>query len=200
MTEPVCIAKAENFLNLLPKMTNRHGLIAGATGTGKTVTLQSMAEGFSALGLPVFMDDIKGDLLGMSQAGGSPKVDARMAQLGLARFKAQSNPFTFWDVFSKKGHPVRTTIAEMGPLLLARMLNLNDVQGGVLKSIFKTADNKGWLLLDLKDLRAMSQHAAENSAVYQTTHGNISAASAVGSQLGRNIILRVCGSIIGGRI
>lgn len=178
MAEPIRIAKAENFQYILPKMANRHGLIAGATGTGKTVTLQSMAEGFSALGVPVFMADVKGDLAGMSQAGGgNSKVDARVAQLGLTDFKPQAYPVIFWDVFGKKGHPVRTTIAEMGPLLLARLLNLNDVQGGVINSIFKIADDKGWLLLDLKDLRAMAQHAAENAAEYQTAYGNISAAS-----------------------
>ena len=178
MANPIRIAKSDAFQYILPKMANRHGLIAGATGTGKTVTLQSMAEGFSALGVPVFMADVKGDLAGMSQAGGgNPKVDARVAQLGLTDFKPQASPVTFWDVFGKKGHPVRTTIAEMGPLLLARMLNLNDVQGGVINSIFKIADDKGWLLLDLKDLRAMAQHAAENAAEYQTAYGNISAAS-----------------------
>jgi len=178
MTNPIRIAKAESFLHILPKMANRHGLIAGATGTGKTVTLQSLAEGFSALGVPVFMADVKGDLSGMSQAGGAnPKVDARVQLLGLTDFKLQASPVTFWDVFGKKGHPIRTTVAEMGPLLLTRMLNLNDVQGGVLNSIFKIADDKGWLLLDLKDLRAMSQHAAEHSAEYQTEYGNISAAS-----------------------
>jgi DNA helicase HerA-like ATPase len=178
MAEPIRIAKAENFLGILPKMANRHGLIAGATGTGKTVTLQTLAEGFSSIGVPVFMADVKGDLAGMSQAGGgNPKVDARVAQLGLTDFKAQASPVTFWDVFGKKGHPVRTTIAEMGPLLLARLLNLNDVQGGVINSIFKIADDKGWLLLDLKDLRSMSQHAAEHAAEYQTEYGNISAAS-----------------------
>ena len=175
---PIRIAKAENFQFILPKMANRHGLIAGATGTGKTVTLQSLAEGFSALGVPVFMADVKGDLSGMSQAGGgNPKVDARIAQLGITDFKPQASPVTLWDVFGVKGHPVRTTIAEMGPLLLARMLNLNDVQSGVINSIFKIADDNGWLLLDLKDLRAMSQHAAENSVKYQTEYGNISAAS-----------------------
>ena len=179
MAEPILIAKNTDLSNyILPKMANRHGLIAGATGTGKTVTLQSMAEGFSALGVPVFMADVKGDLSGMSQAGGgNPKVDARIALLGIADYKPQASPVTLWDVFGKKGHPVRTTVAEMGPLLLARMLNLNDVQGGVLNSIFKIADDKGWLLLDLKDLRAMSQHAAENSVTYQTEYGNISAAS-----------------------
>ena len=178
MTEPIRIAKSESFLYILPKMANRHGLIAGATGTGKTVTLQTLAEGFSTLGVPVFMADVKGDLSGMSQAGGgNSKVDARVALLGLTDFKPQASTVTFWDVFGKKGHPVRTTVAEMGPLLLARMLNLNDVQSGVINSIFKIADDKGWLLLDLKDLRAMSQHAAEYSAEYQTEYGNISAAS-----------------------
>lgn len=175
---PIRIAKAESFLHILPKMANRHGLIAGATGTGKTVTLQTLAEGFSALGVPVFMADVKGDLSGMSQAGGgNPKIDARVELLGLADYKPQANPVTFWDVFGQKGHPVRTTIAEMGPLLLTRMLNLNEVQGGVLNSIFKIADDKGWLLLDLKDLRAMAQFAAENAAEFQTEYGNISAAS-----------------------
>ena len=179
MAEPILIAKNTELSSyILPKMANRHGLIAGATGTGKTVTLQSLAEGFSKLGVPVFMADVKGDLSGMSQAGGgNPKVDARVTQLNLTDYKPQASPVTFWDVFGVKGHPVRTTIAEMGPLLLARMLNLNDVQGGVLNSIFKIADDKGWLLLDLKDLRAMSRHAAEYSAEYQTQYGNISAAS-----------------------
>ncbi|MGB4812187.1 MAG: helicase HerA-like domain-containing protein [Methylophilaceae bacterium] len=179
MAEPILIAKnTETASYLLPKMANRHGLIAGATGTGKTVTLQTLAEGFSALGVPVFMADVKGDLAGMSQAGGgNPKVEARVQQLALTEFSYKKSPVTFWDVFGQKGHPVRTTIAEMGPLLLARLLNLNEVQGGVLNSVFKIADDNGWLLLDLKDLRAMMQHAAENSANYQTQYGNISSAS-----------------------
>ncbi|MDX1914192.1 MAG: DUF853 domain-containing protein [Methylophilus sp.] len=179
MTNSIRIAKsAEDFLYILPKMANRHGLIAGATGTGKTVTLQSLAEGFSALGVPVFLADVKGDLSGMSQVGGgNPKVEARVQQLGLSDYTPKATSVTFWDVFGEKGHPVRTTVAEMGPLLLARMLNLNDVQGGVLNSIFKIADDNGWLLLDLKDLRAMSQFAAENSSTYQTEYGNISVAS-----------------------
>lgn len=179
MSEPLLIAKnAETSSFVLPKMANRHGLIAGATGTGKTVTLQSLAEQFSSIGVPVFMADVKGDLAGMSQmGGGNPKVEARVQQLALSAFSYKKCPVTFWDVFGVKGHPVRTTIAEMGPLLLARLLNLNEVQGGVLNSVFKIADDKGWLLLDLKDLRAMMQHAAENSAEYQTNYGNISAAS-----------------------
>lgn len=178
MANPIRIAKSEQFLYILPKMANRHGLIAGATGTGKTVTLQSMAEGFSALGIPVFMADVKGDLAGMSQiGGGNPKVDARIAQLGIEDFRSQAYPVSFWDMFGEKGHPVRTTVAEMGPLLLSRLLNLNEVQAGVLNAAFKIADDNGWLLLDLKDLRAMMQHVAEQSAQYQTQYGNISAAS-----------------------
>lgn len=179
MSEPILIAKNNEISSyILPKMANRHGLIAGATGTGKTVTLQTLAEGFSKLGVPVFMADVKGDLAGMSQVGGgNPKVDARVQQLALTDFSYAKCPVTFWDVFGIKGHPVRTTMAEMGPLLLARMLNLNDVQAGVLNSVFKIADDNGWLLLDLKDLRAMMQHAAENAAKYMTQYGNISAAS-----------------------
>lgn len=179
MTTPILIAKNKDISSfILPKMANRHGLIAGATGTGKTVTLQTLAEGFSKLGVPVFMADVKGDLAGMSQAGGgNVKVEARIKELALNEFSYSKCPVTFWDVFGVKGHPVRTTIAEMGPLLLARLLNLNEVQGGVLNSVFKIADDKGWLLLDLKDLRTMMQHAAEHAAEYQTQYGNISAAS-----------------------
>lgn len=179
MIEPILIAKNKDVSSfLLPKMANRHGLIAGATGTGKTVTLQTLAEGFSNLGVPVFMADVKGDLSGMSQSGGgNPKVEARIQQLALTPYSYVKCPVTFWDVFGVKGHPVRTTIAEMGPLLLARLLNLNEVQGGVLNSVFKIADDKGWLLLDLKDLRTMMQHAAEHAPEYMTQYGNISAAS-----------------------
>jgi len=177
-TEPLLVAKSAKSLYLLPRMANRHGLIAGATGTGKTVTLQSLAEGFSRIGVPVFMADVKGDLSGMSQlGGGNSKVDERVKQLGLEDFTPTACPVAFWDMFGVKGHPVRTTIAEMGPLLLGRMMNLNEVQGGVLIAIFKIADDKGWMLLDLKDLRAMMQHAAENSAEYAAQYGNIATAS-----------------------
>ena len=179
MTQAMLIAKNnETDSVLLPKMANRHGLIAGATGTGKTVTLQSMAEQFSRIGVPVFMADVKGDLSGISQTGGgNAKIDARVQQLGLTDYTNKAYPAMFWDMFGEQGHPVRTTLSEMGPLLLARMLNLNEVQGGVLNAIFKIADDNGMLLLDLKDLRAMAQHCAENSATYQTQYGNISTAS-----------------------
>ncbi|HSH73026.1 MAG TPA: DUF853 domain-containing protein [Methylophilaceae bacterium] len=179
MTEPLLIAKAGKIdLSILPRMANRHGLIAGATGTGKTVTLQTLAEQFSCAGVPVFMADVKGDLSGMSYiGGGNAKIEARVKELKLEGFVYGACPVTFWDVFGLKGHPVRTTVAEMGPLLLARMLNLNDVQGGVLNAIFRIADDKGWLLLDLKDLRSMMQHASENATEYGAEYGNISTAS-----------------------
>jgi uncharacterized protein len=179
MVQPMLIAKNNDIESvMLPKMANRHGLIAGATGTGKTVTLQSLAEQFSRIGVPVFMADVKGDLSGMSQVGGgNAKVEARVQQLALTGYANKAYPVMFWDMFGEKGHPVRTTLSEMGPLLLARMLNLNEVQGGVLNAIFKIADDNGMLLLDLKDLRAMAQHCAENAATYQTQYGNISTAS-----------------------
>jgi len=178
MTEPMRIAKSRDFLYLLPRMANRHGLIAGATGTGKTVTLQALAEQFSRIGVPVFMADVKGDLSGMSRAGGgNKKVEERIAQLGVKNFTLDACPVTFWDVFGSKGHPMRTTVEELGPLLLARMLGLNEVQAGVLTVVFKIADDNGWLLLDLKDLRAIMQHAAENAAQYRIEYGNISPAS-----------------------
>jgi len=178
MAEPMLLAKSEDFIYLLPKMANRHGLIAGATGTGKTVTLQTLAEQFSRSGVPVFMADVKGDLSGMSRAGGgNAKVEERIKMLGIENFSYEASPVTFWDVFGVKGHPVRTTVAELGPLLLARMLNLNEVQSGVLTAVFRIADDKGWLLLDLKDLRAMMQHASENATQYTAEYGNISSAS-----------------------
>ncbi len=185
MTDPLLIAKSKQPLYLLPRMANRHGLIAGATGTGKTVTLQTLAEQFSRIGVPVFMADVKGDLSGMSQAGGgNAKIEARVQELGLEDFGYAANPVVFWDVFGEKGHPVRATVSDMGPLLLARMLNLNDTQAGVLTAVFKIADDNGMLLLDLKDLRAMLQHAAENAAQFTTEYGNISTASVGAIQRG----------------
>jgi DNA helicase HerA-like ATPase len=178
MPEPILIAKARQPLCLLPALANRHGLIAGATGTGKTVTLQRLAEGFSRIGVPVFMADVKGDLAGLSQPGqDAGKVKERLAQLKLEGFRFEANPVVFWDAFGGQGHPVRMAVSELGPLLLARMLNLNETQTGVLNAVFKAADDEGLLLLDLKDLRAMLSHAGENAKTYTTKYGNISAAS-----------------------
>jgi len=164
--------------SLLPSKANRHGLITGATGTGKTITLQTMAEGFSRQGVPVFMADIKGDLTGISQSG-VPKTGLMklLQERGLPEPSYQSFPTTLWDVFGEQGHPVRATISDLGPLLLARMLNLNDTQAGVLQLVFKIADDDGLLLLDMKDLRAMCQDVGENASHYTTSYGNISAAS-----------------------
>lgn len=186
MTDSLLIAKtASKELRLLAAMANRHGLIAGATGTGKTVTLQTLAEAFSNSGVPVFLADVKGDLSGISRAGGgNPKTEARAAELGLSDFKPAAAPVLFWDVFGKLGHPLRTTVSEMGPLLLARMLNLNEVQAGVLTATFKIADDNGWLLLDLKDLRAMLQYASENASTLASEYGSISAASVGAIQRG----------------
>jgi DNA helicase HerA-like ATPase len=158
-------------------MANRHGLIAGATGTGKTVTLQKLAESLSRAGTPVFLADVKGDLSGLSQSGGqNPKILERIKQLGLSDTFA-SSPTEFWDVFGEQGLPVRSTISEMGPLLLSRLLNLNDTQSGVLSLVFKVADDQGLLLLDLKDLRAMLQEVADHASELKTRYGNVSAAS-----------------------
>jgi DNA helicase HerA-like ATPase len=185
MPEPILIGKCEHELHLLPALANRHGLIAGATGTGKTVTLQRLAEGFSAIGVPVFVADVKGDLSGISQAGKpTPKVAERVAQLGLEPFPYRACPVAFWDVFGEQGLPVRATVSEMGPLLMARMLNLNATQQGVLTAIFKIADDAGLLLLDLKDLRAMLAFAGDNAAQFKTRYGNISTASVGAIQRG----------------
>jgi DNA double-strand break repair helicase HerA and related ATPase len=179
MSEPIFIAQSREQIFLLPKMANRHGLIAGATGTGKTVSLQTLAENFSARGVPVFMADVKGDLAGLSQPGGNnPKVVERAKELKIDDFKGQACPVVFWDVFGEQGHPVRATISEMGPLLLGRLLELNDTQEGVLNMVFKIADENGLLLLDLKDLRAMLQYVADNADQFKTQYGNVSAASA----------------------
>ncbi|MFL6542924.1 MAG: helicase HerA-like domain-containing protein [Chthoniobacterales bacterium] len=187
MSDPIQVAQADRPIYLLPKMANRHGLIAGATGTGKTVTLQTLAESFSARGVPVFMADVKGDLAGLSQAGANnPKVVGRAKELGIADFKGEPCPVEFWDVFGENGHPVRATVSEMGPLLLGRLLDLNDTQEGVLNMVFKIADESGLLLLDLKDLRAMVQYVADNADQFKTQYGNVSAASAGAIQ--RNLL------------
>lgn len=178
MAEPLLIAKSPADVVLLPALANRHGLVAGATGTGKTVTLQVIAEQFSRIGVPVFAADIKGDLSGISQPGAAtPKILERIEKLGLPAYSWEGCPVTFWDVFGEQGHPMRTTVSEMGPLLLARLLNLNETQAGVLTLIFRIADDNGMLLLDLKDLRAMAQFVGENAREFTTSYGNISAAS-----------------------
>jgi len=178
MVEPLFVAKGESELFLLPRLANRHGLVAGATGTGKTVTLQLLAEGFSRIGVPVFLADVKGDLSGVCQVGTpKPSITQRAADLGLKDWQPTAFPVAFWDVFGEQGHPVRATITEMGPLLLARLLNLNDIQTGVLTVAFKVADDNGLLLLDLKDLRAMLQYVGDNAREIGTTYGNVSAAS-----------------------
>jgi hypothetical protein len=175
---PMVIAKAKAEIAILPKMANRHGLIAGATGTGKTVTLRTMAEQFSSIGVPVFMADVKGDLSGLPFPGGeNARVSERIRELGLEDFQFQGFPVMFWDVFGEQGHPVRATISEMGPLLLSRILSLNDIQTGVLTLVFKVADDNGLLLLDLKDLRSMIQFVGEQAPQLQKQYGNISAAS-----------------------
>jgi DNA double-strand break repair helicase HerA and related ATPase len=185
--DPILIAQAKEPIFLLPRMANRHGLIAGATGTGKTVTLQTLAESFSARGVPVFMADVKGDLAGLSQPGGNnPKLVERAKELGITEFKGEGSPVVFWDVFGENGHPVRATVSEMGPLLLGRLLELNDTQEGVLNMVFKIADESGMLLLDLKDLRAMLQYVADNADQFKTQYGNVSAASAGAIQ--RNLL------------
>jgi DNA helicase HerA-like ATPase len=184
MLNPILIGKtppAQKGIeqSILPFMANRHGLITGATGTGKTVTLQKIAESFSKIGVPVFMADIKGDLSGISQRGSeqNPKIVDRLKTLGLTNYSFSSCPVTFWDVFAEQGHPLRATISEMGPLLLSRMLNLNDIQAGVLMIAFKIADDNGLLLIDLKDLRSLLQYVGDNAKQFTTQYGNISAAS-----------------------
>ena len=171
------IAKGEGTIGLIPRMANRHGLIAGATGTGKTITLRVLAEQFSSIGVPVFLADVKGDLSGLAQAGGDDaKIAQRAAQLGITLTPAPC-PVVFWDLLGVQGHPVRATVSEMGPLLLSRLLALNDTQSGVLNIVFKVADDEGLLLLDLKDLRAMLEHVGGRSAELKVKYGNVSAAS-----------------------
>ena len=179
MNPPLLIAKhGVSELLLLPALANRHGLITGATGTGKTVTLQRLTEQFSAIGVPVFLADVKGDLSGLGAAGvASDKLQKRLDSLGITDWQPRANPVVFWDVLGASGHPVRATVSDMGPLLLARLLGLNETQEGVLQIVFRVADDGGLLLLDLKDLRTMVQHVGENAADFKTQYGNVSAAS-----------------------
>ncbi len=186
MAQPMIIAQnAQARSELLPALANRHGLITGATGTGKTVTLQAMAEAFSRQGVPVFMADIKGDLGGISQTGHfGEKISQVLKERGIELPAPHACPTTLWDVFGDQGHPVRATVSDMGPLLISRMLDLNDTQAGVLQLVFKIADDQGMLLLDMKDLRAMLQHVGENAKTFTTEYGNISAASVGAIQRG----------------
>jgi uncharacterized protein len=186
MAEPMLIAQnTQEACYLLPQLANRHGLITGATGTGKTVTLQTLAENFSRLGVPVFMADVKGDLSGISQPGKiGDKSAALLQERGLPQPQSLACPVTLWDVFGEQGHPVRATVSDMGPLLLARMLGLNETQAGVLNLVFKIADDQGLLLLDIKDLRAMLQHVGDHAKDFTTEYGNISTASVGAIQRG----------------
>ena len=186
MADPLLIARnAATECFLIPALANRHGLITGATGTGKTVTLQTLAENFSRIGVPVFMADIKGDLTGISQAGKiGDKLAAVLKDRGIELPTPLACPTTLWDVFGEQGHPVRATVSDMGPLLIGRMLNLNDTQAGVLNLVFKIADDNGLLLLDLKDLRAMLQHVGDNASQFTTEYGNVSSASVGAIQRG----------------
>ena len=186
MAAPLLIAQhGDIHCDILPGLANRHGLITGATGTGKTVTLQKMAESFAQAGVPVFMADIKGDLGGISQTGSiGDKLAASLKDRGIALPAPTACAATLWDVFGQQGHPVRATVSDLGPLLLGRMLNLNDTQMGVLNIVFKIADDSGMLLLDLKDLRAMLQHVGDNAKQFTTEYGNISAASVGAIQRG----------------
>ncbi|MFV0671496.1 helicase HerA-like domain-containing protein [Variovorax sp. tm] len=186
MADPLLIAQHDTIeCNLLPGLANRHGLITGATGTGKTVTLQTIAQKLSSIGVPVFMADVKGDLTGISQKGNiGDKLAATLKERGIDLPEPAACPVTLWDVFGEQGHPVRATISDMGPLLLGRMLDVNETQAGVLNLVFKIADDNGLLLLDLKDLRAMLQYVGENSSQFTTQYGNISAASVGAIQRG----------------
>ena len=199
MAEPILVAKSPDDLELLPKMANRHGLVAGATGTGKTVTLQRLAEGFSRIGVPVFLADVKGDLSGICKPG-TPRapVADRIEELGLKDFEFCGFPVTFWDVFGERGHPVRATVSEMGPLLLGRLLNLNDTQAGVLQIAFKVADDNGLLLLDLKDLKAMLQYVGDHAKDLKTEYGNMSPASIGAIQRGLLVLAEQGGDLFFG--
>jgi uncharacterized protein len=177
MSAPILVAKGPKDLLLLPGLANRHGLVAGATGTGKTITLRVLAEGFSRMGVPVFLADVKGDLSGLARPGGdAPKVQERAKALGLT-LEPEGVPAVFLDVYGEAGHPLRTTISEMGPLLLARVLGLNETQAGVLQVAFRAADEGGLLLLDLKDLRAMLEHVSDNAPALRARYGNVSSTS-----------------------
>lgn len=179
----ILVGKGDSQVSLLAKYGNRHGLVAGATGTGKSVSLMVLAEGFSRMGVPVFMADVKGDVSGLAVAGVSnEKIQARVQQIGIPDYVNEACPVTFWDLYGKKGHPIRTTVSEFGPNLFSRVLELNDTQSGVLDITFKVADDKGLLLLDLEDLRAMLNHVVENKAAISSQYGLVSPTSVAAIQ------------------
>jgi DNA helicase HerA-like ATPase len=181
--DPILIGKGENLQYLLPGYSNRHGLVTGATGTGKTVTLQVLAEGFSRIGVPVFLADVKGDLAGLSQPiSPHPKIDERLVKIGIDDFTPGGWPVVFWDLFGKSGHPIRTTITEMGPLLLSNLMELNETQEGILHIAFRVADEQGLLLLDLEDLRSLLRFVAENAKTFSQQFGNVSGSSVAAIQ------------------
>jgi DNA helicase HerA-like ATPase len=182
-SKPILIGKGKSLQFLLPAFSNRHGLITGATGTGKTVTLQVLAEGFSRIGVPVFLADVKGDLAGLSQPiSPHPKIDERLAKIGIDNFTPGGWPVVFWDLFGKSGHPIRTTITEMGPLLLSNLMELNETQEGILHIAFRIADEQGLLLLDLEDLRSLLRFVAENAKTFSKQYGNVSGSSVAAIQ------------------
>jgi DNA helicase HerA-like ATPase len=194
MTKQILIGKGEEKVYLNPRFANRHGLIAGATGTGKTISLQVLAEGFSRIGVPVFMADIKGDLTGISQPGSShPKIDERIETIGIEDYAFDQFPTVMWDLLGEQGHPIRATISDMGPLLLSRLLDLNDTQEGIINIAFRFADDEGLLLLDLKDLRTTIQYIGEKRKDFQSAYGNISSAS-IGAIQRRLLVLEEQGA------
>ncbi|MFY8134286.1 MAG: helicase HerA-like domain-containing protein, partial [Aquimonas sp.] len=179
----ILIGMGRQQVDLLARYGNRHGLVAGATGTGKSVTLMVMAEGFSRLGVPVFIADVKGDLAGLCQAGSpSERISQRVEQIGIADYRQEANPVVFWDIYGELGHPVRCSISEMGPTLLGRVLELNDTQSGVLDIVFKLADEQGLLLIDMDDLRALLGFVADNRKEISTEYGLVSAQSVAAIQ------------------
>lgn len=194
MSDGILIGKGEKQVYLLPKYANRHGLIAGATGTGKTVSLQVLAEGFSRLGVPVFMADVKGDLSGISQPGKAhPKITERIETIGIEDYQFAGFPSVLWDLYGEKGHPIRATISDMGPLLLSRLLDLNDTQEGILNIAFRFSDDEGMPLLDLPDLRTTIKYIGDHRKAFQTTYGNISPAS-IGAIQRRLLVLEEQGA------
>src|SRR5262245_60857138 len=187
MTEPIVIAKAADGgeIALRPQLANRHGLITGATGTGKSVTLQLLTDHFSAIGVPVFLADVKGVLSGLAAAGSAtPKMAARLKSIDAPEPEWRADPVVFWDLFARRGVPVRATISDVGPLLLGRLLGLNPTQQGVLTIVFKIADDNGLLLLDLKDLRAVLQFAADHASEFRTNYGDRKSTRLNSSHLG----------------